>query len=143
MGSDYEKTLEDTNARLIACLERAEEEADGYKRYVDLLKNGNVTEWRPYATEDDGWMPHIPKKDVKQQIRISICVDDVDDYPILNERVERYIDERKRINELREESEIRWERRKQIIMISAIVIGVIAAICGISWLVWAAYFIPL
>lgn len=145
MSSEYEKRLEDANARLVESLDKAQTETDEYKEYVDLLIHGTIDRFVPFDTEggSDGWMPHITGQKIKQTLHITLKTEDFDNYPILHEKIDQYIEQRRKYAALREEKEILWEARKRIIIIAAICLAVAGSLWGIGWLVWCTYFIPL
>jgi hypothetical protein len=148
MSSDYEKILEDANAKLTESVVKEQEQADVYKGYMELLQKGCITNYKPYeADPEDGWTPWMSiigqkKKKPTQRLEITIYAEDFHDFPLIHDKIDQYQRERKRLYIQREEAEVLWEKRKKIITTILISVGIVAAVCGLGWLTWIAYFIP-
>lgn len=143
MSSDYEKILEADNARLTESIANEQSQIDLYKGYAELLHKGSVTNFRS-GEDHDGWLfGSIIKEKPIQRLEIVIYAEDFCDFPLLHDKIDEYHRERRRMCDLQEEADMQWERRKKIILTTLAVVGVVALLSGFSWLIWAAYFVPL
>jgi len=138
MDSDYIKILEDANEKLHEKLVSNQSLVDEYKNYVDIIQKGEVIDFSRYSS--DGWSPSFPD-DVFQKIHLVIKIKDIEKFPVLDDMVHSYLEQRKKMYDLQQENEIKWERRKQIATIVFICLVCCLAVWGIGWLVWWAYFV--
>jgi len=140
MSSDYEKLLEDANEKLKEQLGREHEEIDKYKDYFDLLQKSKIIEFQRYGHDDiDCWGVVFPKKDPKQTIHLVIKTHDFHDFPMLHEKIDEFHKERMRMGEEKDKNEIKWERRKQIFMVSIVVIAAALLLWACGRCIWWAY----
>lgn len=143
MSSNYEKILEETNARLTSCLEASQGESDSYERYVDLLAGAIIEKYMPYGKDEEssGWTQAYQGGCYDQKLKLTISAKDFRTYPILEKKIDQYLKERIRKRDLDDQREIRNEKIQKVVLITCIALASVAAIWGLGWAIWWTYFV--